>query len=257
MKTVILAGGLGSRLSEETAVLPKPLVEIGPEPILWHIMKIYRHHGHNEFIVCCGYKGHLLKKYFADYHLRHSSMTFDLATGGAAYVDRSPEDWRVTLLETGLDTMTGGRILRARDQIGDGTFFMTYGDGVGNIDVSALLAFHRSHGKLATVTAVQPTGRFGAMYLTEGDPTVHSFLEKPQGDGSWISGGFFVLEPEVLNFIEGDHTIWEHDPMQTLAEQGQLVAYRHDGFWHPMDTLRDRTVLNELWNSGNPPWRIW
>lgn len=257
MKTVILAGGLGTRLSEETAILPKPLVEIGPQPILWHIMKLYYHFGHRDFIVCCGYRSQLIKKYFADYRLHHSSVTFDLSTGAASYIDGKLEDWRVTLLETGLNTMTGGRLGRARDEIDGQTFFMTYGDGVGNIDIGALLDFHRAHRKLATVTAVQPTGRFGAMYLTEDDPTVRSFLEKPLGDGSWISGGFFVLEPEVLDMIEGDSTVWEHGPMQTLADEGQLVAYRHHGFWHPMDTLRDKTVLNDLWNTGVAPWRIW
>ena len=257
MKTVILAGGLGTRLSEETSLLPKPLVEIGPEPILWHIMKTFRQHGHKDFVVCCGYKSFLIKKYFAEYEFRHSSMTIDLATSSAAFIDPHREDWRVTLLETGLNTLTGGRLRRATQHLGNETFFMTYGDGVGNIDLTALLEFHRSHGKLATVTAVQPTGRFGAMFLQENDPTVRSFMEKPQGDGTWINGGFFVLEPEVLDLIDGDDTVWEHGPMHALTEQEQLVAYRHDGFWHPMDTLRDKTVLNDLWNTGKAPWRTW
>ncbi len=257
IKTIILAGGMGTRLSEETGILPKPLIEIGSEPILWHIMKIYENHGVNEFIVCCGYKSILIKKYFQDYRLRNTSVTFNFSEDSETLIDRPIEEWRVTLLETGLETMTGGRLKRAGPFLDDQPFFMTYGDGVGNIDLTALLAFHRAHGKLATVTAVQPTGRFGAMHLTDDDLTVRSFMEKPKGDGTWISGGFFVLEPEVLELIDGDETVWELGPMQTLASEGQLVAYRHYGFWHPMDTLRDKTVLNEFWKTGNAPWRTW
>jgi glucose-1-phosphate cytidylyltransferase len=255
MKAVILAGGLGTRLSEETAILPKPLVEIGNEPILWHIMKIFARHGVKEFIICCGYKSYLIKRYFHDYRLRHSSVTYDFANSSTEFIDDALDDWRVTLLETGLNTMTGGRLKRTRNLLGPGPFFMTYGDGVGDIDITRLLAFHRSHGKRATVTAVQPTGRFGAMFLTEEDPTVYSFNEKPRGDGTWINGGFFVLDPSVIDLIDDDSTTWEHGPMRQLTEARELVAYRHHGFWHPMDTLRDKTVLNELWNSGRAPWR--
>ncbi|WP_341850202.1 glucose-1-phosphate cytidylyltransferase [Sphingomonas natans] len=254
---MILAGGLGTRLSEETSVMPKPLVEIGSEPILWHIMKIIRGHGIREFIVCCGYKGLLIKRYFAEYGLRALNVTYDLAESSVEYRDRHGEDWRVTLLDTGLDTMTGGRLRRAADLLDDEPFLMTYGDGVGNIDISALVDFHRSHGKLATVTAVQPTGRFGAMYLAEQDPHVRAFKEKPDGDGTWISGGFFVLDPRALDLVTGDDCVWEHGPMGALTEAGELVAYRHQGFWHPMDTLRDKHVLNELWNSGKAPWQTW
>jgi glucose-1-phosphate cytidylyltransferase len=257
LKAIILAGGLGTRLAEETSVIPKPLVEIGSEPIIWHIMKILRTHGIKDFIVCCGYKGILLKKYFEDYRLRATNVTYDLASSTVEYRQPHQEDWRVTLLDTGLSTMTGGRLKRAAELLDGEPFLMTYGDGVGNVDIGALVAFHQSHGKLATVTAVQPTGRFGAMFLTEEDPHVRSFKEKPEGDGTWISGGFFVLEPKALSFIENDETVWEHGPMSALTDTGELVAYRHSGFWHPMDTLRDKTVLNDLWNSGKAPWRTW
>jgi glucose-1-phosphate cytidylyltransferase len=257
LKAIILAGGLGTRLAEETAITPKPLVEIGTEPILWHIMKTLRCHGIREFIICCGYKGLMIKRYFEDYRLKANNITYDFANSSVEVRDPQAEDWRVTLLETGLDTMTGGRLKRAAPLVDGEPFLMTYGDGVGNIDIGALVAFHKSHGKLATVTAVQPTGRFGAMYLTEEDPHVRSFKEKPQGDGTWVSGGFFVLEPQALDLIEGDDTVWEHGPMSALTEAGELVAYRHPGFWHPMDTLRDKTVLNDLWKSGNAPWRTW
>lgn len=257
MKAVILAGGLGTRLSEETSSTPKPLVEIGEEPILWHIMKIFSAYGITDFIICCGYKSHLIKQYFRDYRLRHSSVTFDLASFETQYFNYRGEEWRVTLLDTGQDTMTGGRLKRAAPLIGTEPFFMTYGDGVGDINLDALRSFHASQGKLATVTAVQPTGRFGAMFLTEDDPTVSSFNEKPKGDGAWISGGYFLLEPAALDLIEDDRTVWERGPMLTLAERGELVAYRHYGFWHPMDTLRDKTVLNKLWSQGNAPWQIW
>lgn len=257
MKAVILAGGLGTRLSEETSLTPKPMIEIGQEPILWHIMKIFASYGVTDFIVCCGYRGHLIKEYFRDYRQRHSSVTFDVSSSEAKYFDYRGEEWRVTLLDTGHDTMTGGRLKRAAPLIGNEPFFMTYGDGVGDIDLNALRKFHESHGKLATVTAVQPTGRFGAMFLTEEDPTVTSFNEKPEGDGAWISGGYFLLDPATLDLIDGDHTVWERGPMVTLAEGGQLVAHRHHGFWHPMDTLRDKTVLNTLWEQGKAPWKIW
>ncbi|QDL94708.1 glucose-1-phosphate cytidylyltransferase (plasmid) [Paroceanicella profunda] len=258
MKVVILAGGLGTRLSEETSILPKPLVEIGSEPIIWHIMKIFARFGAKEFIVCCGYKGFLIKKYFQDYHIRNSSVTFDLSRSTAQYIDEPRDDWRVTLVDTGLNTMTGGRLKRIRRFLDDDEpFLMTYGDGVGNIDIADLLSFHTAQGKMATVTAVQPTGRFGAMYLAGNDPTVQNFHEKPNGDGTWVNGGFFVLQPEVIDLIDGDATIWEHDPMRKLTEKGELVAYRHHGFWHPMDTLRDKTVLNDLWNAGDAPWRVW
>ena len=257
MKAVILAGGLGTRLSEETSILPKPLVEIGSEPILWHIMKIYAAHGVKDFIICCGYKGHLIKKYFQDFRIRGSSVTFVLATSEARYLDAPREDWRVTLVDTGLETMTGGRLRRVQHLVGNDTFFMTYGDGVGDIDLTALLEFHKAHGKSATVTAVQPTGRFGAMFLTEDDAQVHAFNEKPVGDGTWISGGYFVLNPSVFSLIDSDEVIWEKGPMGQLTREGELFAYRHSGFWHPMDTLRDKTVLNEMWASSAAQWKVW
>lgn len=257
MKAVILAGGFGTRLSEETAVLPKPLVEVGAEPILWHILKGYSNFGIDDFIVCCGYKGHLIKEYFQNYVLRHSSVTFDLKTGETKLHTPPKENWRVTLLDTGENSMTGGRLGRTRDLIGNETFCFTYGDGVGNIDIQDLIRFHKSHGKLATLTAVQPTGRFGTIMLSESDPTVNSFMEKPAGDGAWISGGFFVLEPAIFDYIEDDKSVWERGPLSRLAEEGQLMAYRHTGFWHPMDTLRDKVVLNEMWQSGKAPWKTW
>jgi glucose-1-phosphate cytidylyltransferase len=257
MKAVILAGGLGTRLSEETGVRPKPMVEIGQQPILWHILKIYSSYGVSDFVICCGYKSHIIKQYFRDYMIRTSSMTFDMRSGDVVYHDRIAEPWRITLVETGGETMTGGRLRRARSYIGDEPFFMTYGDGVSNVNIAELLAFHRAHGKLATVTAVQPPGRFGVFSVSEHDPVVHSFTEKPQGDGSWINGGFFVLDPRVLDYIDGDDTIFEKSPMRRLASDGQLVAYRHDGFWQSMDTLHDKTLLENLWASGHAPWRIW
>jgi glucose-1-phosphate cytidylyltransferase len=257
MKAVILAGGLGTRLSEETGVRPKPMVEIGQQPILWHILKIYSSYGVSDFVICCGYKSHIIKQYFRDYMIRTSSMTFDMRSGDVVYHDRIAEPWRITLVETGGETMTGGRLRRARSYIGDEPFFMTYGDGVSNVNMAELLAFHRAHGKLATVTAVQPPGRFGVFSVSEHDPVVHSFTEKPQGDGSWINGGFFVLDPRVLDYIDGDDTIFEKSPMRRLASDGQLVAYRHDGFWQSMDTLHDKTLLENLWASGHAPWRIW
>jgi glucose-1-phosphate cytidylyltransferase len=257
MKAVILAGGLGTRLSEETSTVPKPLVEIGGQPILWHIMKIYAAHGVKDFIICCGYKGHLIKKFFEDFRMRGSSVTFDLATSDVSYLDPPGEDWRVTLADTGLETMTGGRLARIRHLLGNEPFFMTYGDGVGDIDLTGLLKFHKDHGKSATVTAVQPVGRFGAMFLEDQDPRVQAFNEKPENGGTWISGGFFVLNPSVLGLIEGDEVMWERGPMDELAKQGELMAYRHRGFWHPMDTLRDKTVLNEMWASRSAQWKVW
>jgi glucose-1-phosphate cytidylyltransferase len=257
MKAVILAGGLGTRLAEETGARPKPMVEIGEQPILWHILKIYSAYGVNDFVVCCGYKSHIIKQYFRDYMLRTSSTTFDMRTGDVLYHDASAEPWRITLVETGAATMTGGRLKRAREHIGSDTFFMTYGDGVSDVNIGALLAFHRAHGKLATMTAVQPPGRFGAVSLGEHDPRVHSFNEKPRGDGSWINGGFFVLDPAVIDYVDDDDTVWEQAPMRRLASEGQLVAYRHDGFWQSMDSLRDKSVLEGLWSEGSPPWRVW
>jgi glucose-1-phosphate cytidylyltransferase len=257
MKVVILAGGYGTRISEETSVLPKPLVEIGGKPILWHIMKIYAAHGLTDFVVCCGYKGHLVKRYFNNFFAENSDVTIDLRNNQIEVHRSAAEPWRITLVDTGEATMTGGRVSRVRHHIGRESFCLTYGDGVSNVDIGALIQFHREHGKLATLTAVQPPGRFGAFTLAADDPTVGSFTEKPQGDGAWINGGFFVLEPKVLDFIEGDETVWEQEPMKHLAQQGELVAYRHTGFWHAMDTLRDKQVLQKMWEGGNAPWNVW
>lgn len=257
MKTVILAGGYGTRLSEETGVRPKPMVDIGGRPILWHIMKTYSAHGIRDFVICCGFKGEVIKDFFASFFLHHSDVTFDLR-GNDMEVHRSEsEPWRVTLVDTGDDTMTGGRLKRARGYLEDETFFFTYGDGVADIDLTRLLAFHHEQEALATLTAVQPPGRFGAFKLGEGQTKVEHFREKPHGDGAWINGGFFVLEPEAIDYIDGDDTVWEREPMERLAGDGRLAAYRHTGFWHPMDTLRDRKVLEELWVSGDAPWKIW
>jgi glucose-1-phosphate cytidylyltransferase len=257
MKVVILAGGFGTRLSEETEVKPKPMVEIGDYPILWHIMKIYSHYGYNEFIICLGYKGYVIKEYFANYYMHQCDMTFDFSSGNQKLIhSHRAEPWKVTLVDTGLNTMTGGRVKRIRSYVGDETFMLTYGDGVGNIAIDELVNFHRVHGKLATVTAVQPSGRFGALDL-DGNGKVSSFLEKPKGDGSWINGGFFVLEPQIFDYINGDETFWEREPMENLSKDGQLVAYKHSGFWRPMDTLRDKHALEELWKNGNAPWLIW
>ena len=257
MKVVILAGGLGTRLSEETGVKPKPMVEIGEMPILWHVMKIYSAHGLNEFVICCGYKGHVIKDYFANYALRRADVTFDLTRNTVSYHHRTCEPWKVTLVDTGDATMTGGRLRRVRDYLGDDTFCMTYGDGVADVDVTALIRFHREHGRGATLTAVQPPGRFGAFTLGADDAAIESFTEKPRGDGAWINGGFFVLEPSVIDLIEGDATVWEHGPLGRLADDGQLMAYRHGGFWQAMDTLRDKKVLCDLWDSGEAPWKVW
>jgi glucose-1-phosphate cytidylyltransferase len=256
MKVLLLAGGFGSRLSEETDVRPKPMAEIGGKPILWHIMKIYSHYGFNEFVILLGYKGYYIKEYFANYFLHQSDVTINLATNKMEVHSNSSEPWIVTLLETGQNTMTGGRILRARDHIGDKPFLLTYGDGVADIDVRALVRYHQSHGKLITMTAVQPEGRFGALQRDENN-RVEAFLEKPKGDGSWINGGFFVCEPGVLDYIEDDSTVFEQRPLQRLAEDGELYTYNHNSFWKCMDTLRDKVVLNDLWNTGSAEWKVW
>jgi glucose-1-phosphate cytidylyltransferase len=256
MKVVILAGGLGTRLSEETVLKPKPMVEIGGMPILWHIMKIYSAHGFNEFIVCCGYKGYVIKEFFANYFLHQSDVTIDLANNKIAIHDSHAEPWKVTLVDTGLHSMTGGRLRRVRHHVGDEPFMMTYGDGVGNVNITELVRFHQAHGRKCTLTAVQPSARFGALDVADGDG-VRSFLEKPKGDGAWINGGFFVCDPSVIDLIEGDDTTWERQPMETLAADGQMMAFRHDGFWKPMDTLRDKTELETAWATGQAEWKVW
>lgn len=255
MKAVILAGGLGTRISEETTVRPKPMVEIGGRPVLWHIMKIYSAHGINEFIVCCGYKGYVIKEYFANYFLHMSDVTFDMQHNNMEVHQRNAEPWRVTLVDTGEDTMTGGRIKRVADYLDGEDFCCTYGDGIGDVDITALVEFHKQHGKLATLTAMQPPGRFGALNLD--GSSVTGFQEKPQGDGNWVNGGFFVLSVKVLDYIHGDDTVWEREPMERLAQEGQMAAFFHSGFWQPMDTLRDKTYLEALWASGQVPWKIW
>ena len=257
MKAVILAGGFGTRLSEETTVRPKPMVEIGDRPILWHIMKIYSAHGIRDFIVCCGYKGDMIKQFFADYFLKVSNVRIDLARNEVELLNNGAEPWTVTLVDTGLDTMTGGRVRRVRDFIGNETFCLTYGDGVSDIDIGALVDFHRDQKSTATLTAVRPPGRFGAFQLRAGQTRIESFREKPQGDGAWINGGFFVCEPAVMDYIEGDDTVWEREPLERLADEGRLSAFQHRGFWHPMDTLHDKTVLERLWESGDAPWKTW
>lgn len=257
MKVVILAGGLGTRLAEETAVKPKPMVEIGGRPMLWHVMKIYAAHGINDVIVCCGYKGYVVKEYFANYFLHMSDVTFDLGRNSMEVHNRRAEPWRVTLVDTGDDTMTGGRLRRVREYIGDETFCFTYGDGVANVDITRLVKFHQEQKVLATLTAVKPPGRFGAVSLEEGQPKIRSFREKPRGDGMYVNGGFFVVEPKAIDRIESDATSWEQEPLEALAHDGNLAAYTHDGFWQPMDTLRDRKLLEDLWASGNAPWKIW
>ena len=254
-KAVILAGGLGTRLGEETQTMPKPMVSIGDSPILWHIMKLYSAYGINEFVICLGYKGYTIKEYFANYFLHRADVTFDIAGNSLEVLGGKVEPWKVTLIETGPDTMTGGRLRRVRDHVGEGTFCMTYGDGLANIDIGRLLAFHHAQGKAATVTAVRPPGRFGVLDIA-GD-AVNGFREKPLGDGAWINGGFFVLEPSVIDLIAGDSTSWELEPMETLARQGELAAYRHEGFWQPMDTLRERNLLQAHWDSGRAPWKVW
>lgn len=254
MKAVILAGGLGSRLSEETIVRPKPMVELGGMPVLWHIMKIYSHYGINDFVVCLGYKGYMIKEYFANYFLHMSDVTINLRNNELKVHQSMSEPWSVTLVDTGQNAQTGGRLKRVRQYI-DGTFCFTYGDGLSDLNITDLLAFHRQQGTQATLTAVQPPGRFGVIDFNE--EKISAFHEKPSGEGGWVNGGFFVLEPEVLDLIEGDDTAWEREPLERLAKTGQLSAYKHDGFWQPMDTLRDRTYLETLWTSGNAPWKVW
>lgn len=256
MKAVILAGGLGTRISEETHLKPKPMIEIGGKPILWHIMKTYSAHGVNEFVICCGYKGYVIKEYFANYFLHMSDVTFDMADNHMDVHHKKAEPWRVTLIDTGEDTATGGRLKRVEEYIKDeSAFCFTYGDGVSDVNISDSIDFHRRHGKLATVTAVQPPGRYGALER-KGNKVVR-FTEKPRGDGGLINGGFFILSPKVLQLIEGDKTSWEGDPLIRLAQMGEIMAYEHFGFWQPMDTLREKNMLEELWNSGHAPWKIW
>ncbi|HOJ93652.1 MAG TPA: glucose-1-phosphate cytidylyltransferase [Fervidobacterium nodosum] len=256
MKVVILAGGFGTRLSEETVTIPKPMVEIGGKPILWHIMKIYSAQGFNDFIICLGYKGYVIKEYFLNYFYHTSDITVDLQSGKIDIHNSYTENWKVTLVDTGLNTMTGGRIKRIKNFVGNETFMLTYGDGVSDVNLVNLLNYHKSHGKLATVTAVQPAGRFGTLTIDE-QGQVSKFVEKPAGDGAWINGGFFVLEPKIFDYIEGDHTIWEREPLEKLAQEGNLVAYKHYGFWKAMDTLRDKMELEKIWQDGNAPWKIW
>lgn len=257
MKVVILAGGFGTRISEESSIRPKPMVEVGGRPILWHIMKIYSHYGLNDFVICCGYKGHMIKDWFNSYVLNTSDVTFDLRARSTTFHGSTAEPWRVTLIDTGENCMTGGRLKRVRKYVGDSTFCLTYGDGVSDVPIDKLIEFHRRHGLKATLTAVQPEGRFGAFGLQDGQTTISSFKEKPKGDGAWINGGYFVLEPSVFDLIEGDQTTWEAEPLRELAASGQLAGFRHDGFWQPMDTLRDRNVLEERWVAGKAPWKVW
>ncbi|WP_316189885.1 glucose-1-phosphate cytidylyltransferase [Bradyrhizobium sp. SZCCHNS1054] len=255
MKVVILAGGFGTRISEESHLKPKPMIEIGGKPILWHIMKMYSHFGLNEFIVCLGYKGYVIKEYFSNYFLHTSDVTFDMRDNKMQIHQQFAEPWKVTLIETGETTMTGGRLKRVAPYLGDETFCFTYGDGVSDIDIAALINAHKKAGREATVAAIQPPGRYGALRIEKGH--VEQFHEKPAGDGAWINGGFFVLEPSVVSYIEGDDTVWEQAPLQSLAGKGQLTAYQHDGFWLAMDTLRDKNQLEQLWAMGNAPWKSW
>jgi glucose-1-phosphate cytidylyltransferase len=256
MIAVILAGGLGTRISEETHLKPKPMIEIGGKPILWHIMKTYSAHGVNDFVICCGYKGYLIKEYFANYFLHMSDVTFDMAKNEMQVHQRKAEPWRVTLVDTGEDTLTGGRLRRVAEYVrGHDSFCFTYGDGLSNVDIRASIEFHQQHGKLATVTAVQPPGRYGALQR-QGD-VVTGFTEKPRGDGGMINGGFFVLSPKCIELIDGDDTSWESGPMSRLAENGQMMAFEHNGFWQPMDTLREKNMLEDLWSSGKAPWKVW
>lgn len=255
MKAVILAGGLGTRITEETVDKPKPMIEIGGMPILWHIMKIYSHYGINEFVICAGYKSYVIKEYFANYFLHRSNVTFDLAKNTTSIHDHDCEPWKVTVVDTGENTMTGGRLKRVLPFLGTEDFCLTYGDGVANIDIGALINFHKKHGRLATLTAVAPAGRFGALVIDKNNQ-ITSFQEKPAGDGGWINGGFFVLNPQVIDYIENDSSIWERQPLENICKDGQLSAYMHSGFWMPMDTLRDKLKLEDLW-AGEAPWRLW
>lgn len=257
MQAVILAGGLGTRIAEETSIRPKPMVEVGGRPILWHIMKIYAAHGVRDFVICCGYRGDVIKEYFANYLIRTADVTIDLRKNEIDVHQTNTEDWRVTLIDTGDTTGTGGRLRRVKPYLEDDSFFFTYGDGVANIDVTAALAFHKQQGTLATLTAVQPPGRFGAFRLSDVDSRIASFREKPKGDGAWINGGFFVLEPAAVDYVTDDQLFWEQAPLEKLADEGQLSAFKHRGFWYAMDTLRDKQVLEEYWNSGDAPWKIW
>ena len=256
MKAIIFAGGLGTRISEETTIRPKPMIEIGGKPILWHIMKTYSHHDINDFVICCGYKGYVIKEYFANYFLHMSDVTFDMSKNSMEVHQRSAEPWRVTLIDTGEDTMTGGRLKRVADFVKDEEVFcLTYGDGLSDINITELLAFHKSKNVLATLTATIPPGRFGALELKGGQ--VKTFMEKPKGDGAMINGGFFVLSPKVIDYIGDDQTVWEREPLESLAREGQLAAFQHQGFWQPMDTLRDKFHLEELWKTGQAPWKVW
>jgi glucose-1-phosphate cytidylyltransferase len=257
MKVVILAGGFGTRISEESHLKPKPMIEIGGRPILWHIMKIYSHYGFNDFVICLGYKGYYIKEYFAHYFLHESDVTFDFRNNSQRIIHHhTAEPWQVTLVDTGTETMTGGRVKRVREYLDDEPFMLTYGDGVGDINIPELVAFHKAHGGLATLTSTQPSGKFGALSLQAGD-RVESFQEKPRGDGSWINAGFFVLQPEILDTIADDSTVFEKEPLESLAARGELMAYKHHDFWQPMDTLRDKNHLEDLWKSGNAPWKLW
>lgn len=260
MKAVILAGGFGTRISEESGIRPKPMVEIGGKPILWHIMKIYSHYGINEFVICCGYKGYIIKEYFSNYFLHQSDVTFDMAHNKMEVHKKNAENWKVTLVDTGENTMTGGRIKRVKEYIKNETFCLTYGDGVSDINIRESIEFHKKQKAIATLTAVQQPGRFGAFTLGANDTKIPSFREKPQGDGhdnAWINGGFFIVEPEAFEYISDDSTIWERDPLENMAKEGKLAAYKHTGFWHPMDTLRDKQILENLLKEGNAPWKLW
>lgn len=257
MKAVILAGGMGTRLSEQTAIRPKPMVEIGDQPILWHILKLYSHYGINEFIICAGYRAHVIIDWLAGYRLRSADLTFDFSDHSVDYLRESTDKWRVSVIDTGAASMTGGRLRRVREYIGDETFCFTYGDGVADVDISRLVEFHREAGRLVTMTVVQPPGRFGAVVLSGTQTGVSSFREKPSGDGAWINGRFFVVEPAAIDRIEDDATTWENEPLRSLAADRELSAFRHTGFWHPMDTLRDHMVLESLWQAGNAPWKVW
>lgn len=254
---MILAGGFGTRISEESSVRPKPMVEIGNKPILWHIMKTYSTYNINEFIICCGYKGYMIKEYFANYFMHMSDVSFDMRDNKMDVLHNGVEPWKVTLIDTGGSTMTGGRIKRVMHQLGKGTFCLTYGDGVTDVNINELISFHKKQNGLATLTAVQPPGRFGAFNLGQNEYAINSFKEKPHGDGAWINGGYFVLEPETLDYIDGDDTVWEKGPLEKLAQEGELSAFKHKGFWQPMDTLRDKQYIEELWDGGNAPWKVW
>jgi len=255
MKCVILAGGFGTRITEETNLKPKPMIEIGGMPILWHIMKIYSTYGINDFIICCGYKGYVIKEYFANYFLHMSDVTFDMKQNKMEVHRKFAEDWKVTLVDTGLDTMTGGRLKRVKNFLENETFCFTYGDGLSDVNIKDLINFHRNQKTLVTLTAIQPPGKFGALNIENNK--ISTFREKPLGDGNWVNGGYFILEPEVFDYIEGDSTIWEREPLEKLSQEGRLSAYKHKGFWHPMDTLYDKNQLEQMWNSGKSPWKIW